>query len=58
MVLMKEKAEAEFTASIEDDVIKRLQLERDAIDVEEELGERLTRQRDQFKEGTSICRCQ
>ena len=46
-------AEAEFTASLEDDVIKRLQLERDAIDVEEELGvERLTRQRDQFKEGT------
>ena len=46
-------AEAEFTASLEDDVIKRLQLERDAIDLEEELGvERLTRQRDQFKEGT------
>ena len=46
-------AEAEFTASLEDDVIKRLQLERDAIDIEEELGvERLTRQRDQFKEGT------
>ena len=46
-------AEAEFTASLEDDIIKRLQLERDAIDVEEELGvERLTRQRDQFKEGT------
>ena len=46
-------AEAEFTASLEDDIIKRLQLERDAIDVEEQLGvERLTRQRDQFKEGT------
>ena len=46
-------AEAEFTASLEDDVIKRLQLERDAIDLEEELGvERLTRQRNQFKEGT------
>ena len=46
-------AEAEFTASLEDDVMKRLQLERDAIDIEEQLGvERLTRQRDQFKEGT------
>ena len=46
-------AEAEFTASLEDDIIKRLKLERDAIDLEEELGvERLTRQRNQFKEGT------
>ena len=46
-------AEAEFTASLEDDVMKRLQLERDAIDIEEQLGiERLTRQRDQYKEGT------
>lgn len=46
-------AEAEFTASLEDDIIKRLQLERDAIDLEEELGvERLTKQRDQYKEGT------
>ena len=46
-------AEAEFTASLEDDVMKRLQLERDAIDLEEELGvERLTKQRDQYKEGT------
>lgn len=46
-------AEAEFTASLEDDVTKRLQLERDAIDLEEKLGvERLTKQRDQYKEGT------
>ena len=54
MVLMKEKiAEAEFTASLEDDVMKRLQLERDAIDLEEELGvERLTNQRDQYEQGT------
>ena len=52
-------AEAEFTASLEDDVIKRLQLERDAIDLEEELGvERLTNQRDQYEARyTSICRC-
>ena len=46
-------AEAEFTASLEDDIIKRLQLERDAIDLEEELGvERLTNQRDQYEQGT------
>ena len=46
-------AEAEFTASLEDDIIKRLQLERDAIDLEEELGvERLTNQRDQYEKGT------
>ena len=46
-------AEAEFTASLEDDVMKRLQLERDAIDLEEELGvERLTKQRDQYEQGT------
>jgi len=46
-------AEAEFTASLEDDVMKRLQLERDAIDLEEELGvERLTNQRDQYEQGT------
>ena len=31
-------AEAEFTASLEDDVMKRLQLERDAIDIEEQRG--------------------
>ena len=46
-------AEAEFTASLEDDIMKRLQLERDAIDLEEELGvERLTNQRDQYEKGT------